>query len=72
VLALARRPLLAAIAVALAFAAAVVYATPFRAFFGSAALTPGQLLTVAPYPIIVWGADEIRRAILRRQHQEPA
>jgi calcium-translocating P-type ATPase len=69
---LSNRPLLAAIAVALAFAVAVVYAPPFQDFFGSAALTPGQLLTVAPYPFIVWGADEIRRAILRRQHQEPA
>jgi calcium-translocating P-type ATPase len=67
------RPLLAAIAVALAFAAAVIYAPPFQGFFGTAALTPGQLLTVAPYPFIVWGADEIRRAVLRhRQHREPA
>jgi calcium-translocating P-type ATPase len=62
------RPLLAAIAVALAFAVAVVYAPPLQGFFGTAALTPGQLLTVAPYPFIIWGADEIRRAILRRRH----
>jgi calcium-translocating P-type ATPase len=62
------RPLLAAIAAALAFAAAVVYVPPLQGFFGTAALTPGQLLTVAPYPLIVWGADEIRRAILRRRH----
>jgi calcium-translocating P-type ATPase len=60
--------LLAAIAVALAFAAAVVYAPPFQDFFGSAALNPGQLLTVASFPFIVWGADEVRRALMRRRH----
>ena len=63
--AFSNRALLAAIAAALAFAAAVVYAPPFQDFFGTATLTPAQLLTVAPYPFIVWGADEIRRAILR-------
>jgi calcium-translocating P-type ATPase len=61
------RALLAAIAAALAFAAAVIYAPPLQGFFGTDALTPAQLLTVAPYPFIVWGADEIRRAILRRR-----
>jgi hypothetical protein len=30
--------------------------------FGTAALSPAQLATVLPYPLIVWGADEIRRA----------
>jgi len=70
---LGNRPLIAAIGVALAFAAAVIYAPPLHGFFGTAALTPGQLLTVAPFPFVVWGADEARRAILRhRKHQEPA
>ena len=62
---LSNRPLLAAIAVALAFAAVVVYAPPMHGFFGTAALTPGQLLTVAPFPFIVWGADELRRMLVR-------
>ena len=62
---LSNRPLLAALAVALAFAAAVVYAPPLHGFFGTAALTPGQLATVAPFPLIVWGADELRRMVLR-------
>jgi magnesium-transporting ATPase (P-type) len=63
------KPLLAAIAVALAFAAVVVYLPPLQGFFGTAALTGGQLATVAPFPFIVWGADEIRRAVVRRRHR---
>jgi calcium-translocating P-type ATPase len=66
------KPLLAAIAVALAFAAAVVYLPALHGFFGTAALTPGQLATVAPFPFIVWGADEIRRTLIRRRHRAAA
>jgi hypothetical protein len=33
---------------------------------GTAALTPDMLAVVAPFPVIVWGADEIRRWLLRR------
>jgi hypothetical protein len=60
--------LLAAIAVALAFAAMLVYLPAMHEFFGPAALSGGQLATVAPFPFIVWGADEIRRALVRRRH----
>jgi hypothetical protein len=35
--------------------------------FGTASLSPGQLAIVAPFPFIVWGADEIRRWLLRRR-----
>ncbi len=66
---LSNRPLLAAIAVALAFAAVVVYAPPLQGFFGTEALTPGQLLTVAPFPFIVWGADELRRMLVRHRER---
>ena len=59
--------LLAAIAVALAFAAAVVYLPALQSVFGTAALSPGQLATVAPFPFVVWGADEIRRLLVRRR-----
>jgi magnesium-transporting ATPase (P-type) len=58
--------LLAGIAVALAFAAALIYLPALHGFFGTAALSPEQLATVAPFPLIVWGADEIRRALVRR------
>jgi calcium-translocating P-type ATPase len=66
---LSNRPLLAAIAVALAFAGLVVYLPALQGFFGTAALSAGQLATVAPFPFIVWGADEIRRAFVRRRHR---
>jgi calcium-translocating P-type ATPase len=65
------KPLLAAIAVALAFAALVVYLPPLHAFFGTASLSGGQLATVAPFPFIIWGADEVRRALVRRRHPTP-
>jgi hypothetical protein len=49
---------LPALALGLAFAALLIYVPPLQSFFGTAALTPSQLLTVLPYPFIVWGADE--------------
>jgi magnesium-transporting ATPase (P-type) len=60
--------LLVGIAVALAFATAVVYLPALNDFFGTEPLSPSQLAIVAPFPFIVWGADEIRRALARR-HQ---
>jgi calcium-translocating P-type ATPase len=59
------KSLLAGIAVALAFAAALVYLPVLHGFFGTEALTPAQLAIVVPFPFIVWGADEIRRLLLR-------
>lgn len=59
--------LLAAIAVALAFAAALVYLPAMHGLFGTASLSPGQLAIVVPFPFIVWGADEIRRWLMRRR-----
>ena len=71
------RFLLGGIAFSLAFAAALIYLPALHGVFGTAALSPGQLATVVPFPFIVWGADEIRRALLRhhragRQMAEPA
>ncbi len=70
----ANRFLLAGIAAALAFAAAVVYLPALHGVFGTAALTPAQLATVAPFPFIVWGADETRRTLIRhhRAGRNPA
>ena len=65
---LSNRYLLAGIAFSLAFAALLIYAPPLHGFFGTAALTPAQLATVAPFPFVVWGADELRRFLVRR-HQ---
>jgi len=60
------RFLLAAIAFELAFAAVLVYLPIMHTVFGTEALSLAQLATVAPFPFIVWGADEIRRWLLRR------
>ncbi len=65
----ANRFLLGGIAVALAFAAALIYVPALNSVFGTAALGPAQLATVAPFPFIVWGADEIRRLLVRRRRR---
>jgi Cation transport ATPase len=63
----ANRLLLWGIAFELALAAVLSYAPPFQALLGTAALTPDMLAFVAPFPLIVWGADELRRWLLRRR-----
>jgi magnesium-transporting ATPase (P-type) len=59
--------LLWGIAFELALAALLIYAPPVQAVLGTAALTPDMLALVAPFPFIVWGADELRRLVLRRR-----
>ncbi len=61
--------LLAGIAVALALA--LVHLPALHGVFGTAALSPGKLATVARYPFVVWGADEIRRALVGRRSSHP-
>jgi calcium-translocating P-type ATPase len=61
------RLLLWGIAFELVLAALLVYAPPFQALLGTASLTADELLFVAPFPFIVWGADELRRWYLRRR-----
>jgi calcium-translocating P-type ATPase len=51
----------------LALAALFIYAPPFQSLLGTAALGADELLFVAPFPFIVWGADELRRCLLRRR-----
>ncbi len=50
----------------LALAALLIYAPPFQHLLGTAALNPTQLAIVTPFPFIVWGADELRRYLIRR------
>jgi calcium-translocating P-type ATPase len=64
---LSNRLLLWGIAFELVLAAVLVYAPPFQALLGTAALSADELLFVAPFPFIVWGADELRRWFLRRR-----
>ncbi|GAA4833733.1 cation-transporting P-type ATPase [Kitasatospora terrestris] len=63
--------LLGGIGFSLAFAGAIVYLPALHRLFGTAALTPTQLLTVLPFPFLVWGADELRRALVRRRTAVP-
>jgi calcium-translocating P-type ATPase len=60
------RLLLWGIAFELALSALIVYAPPLQELLGTAALEPHMLLFVLPFPFIVWGADELRRALRRR------
>jgi magnesium-transporting ATPase (P-type) len=53
----------------LVFTAAVIYAPPFQYIFGTASLSLTQLALVAPFPVIVWGADELVRLAGRRRHR---
>ncbi|MGW7444034.1 cation transporting ATPase C-terminal domain-containing protein [Kitasatospora sp. NPDC054795] len=64
------RHLLGGIGFSLAFAAAVVYLPVLRRVFGTAALP--RVLTVVPFPFLVWGTDELRRAVVRHRTTVPA
>jgi magnesium-transporting ATPase (P-type) len=65
------RWLLAGIALELALAAAIIYLPPLQDLLSTAALPPNLLLITVPFPFIVWGADEIRRYLLRRTDRRP-
>jgi magnesium-transporting ATPase (P-type) len=62
--------LLWGIAFELVFTAAVVYFPPLQSVFGTAGLAPGQLLLLAPFPVVVWGIDELIRWRRRRQDRD--
>ena len=59
--------LLWGIAFELAFTAAVIYMPALQSVFGTAALGLDAVLFVAPFPLVVWGADELRRWAHRRR-----
>jgi magnesium-transporting ATPase (P-type) len=65
------RYLLWAIAAELALAAVFVYAPPLQSLLGTEALPLRYLVILLPYPLIVWGADEIRRWVVRRAAGSP-
>ena len=44
------------------FAAAIVYLPALQSVFHTAALGPTELATIAPFPLVVWGVDELYRA----------
>ncbi|HET7554740.1 MAG TPA: cation-transporting P-type ATPase [Gaiellaceae bacterium] len=59
--------LLLGIATELVFAAAIIYVPALQGLFGTAPLHGLELAILAPFPFVVWGADELRRAVLRRR-----
>ncbi|WP_406276989.1 cation-transporting P-type ATPase [Nocardia sp. NBC_00881] len=58
--------LLWGIAFEIVLTAVIVYFPPIQDLLGTAALEPWMLAVVAPFPLIVWGADELRRLLVRR------
>ncbi|MGV9539762.1 HAD-IC family P-type ATPase [Nocardia beijingensis] len=66
---LSNRLLLWGIGFELALAAVIIYLPVLQSLLGTAALTPAMLAFTLPYPFIVWGADELRRWLLRRHPQ---
>ena len=69
---LSNRMLLWGIAFEVAVAAVVIYVPAFQPIFHTAPLGATELAMLATFPVIVWGADEIRRLLLRRRAGEPA
>src|SRR5690349_18766523 len=63
----ANRLLLWGIAFELVLAAALIYLPPFQSLLATTGLSPVDLVFTAPYPFIVWGADELRRWLIRRR-----
>jgi calcium-translocating P-type ATPase len=61
------RLLLGGIVFELVFAAAVIYLPPLQAVFTTAPLPAWVLAVLAPMPIVVWGVDELHRAVIRRR-----
>jgi len=46
-------------------AAVLVFAPPFQSLLGTAAPPARYLVLLLPYPLIVWGADELRKFVIR-------
>jgi calcium-translocating P-type ATPase len=61
------RLLLWGIASELVFAALLVYAPALQGVFGTASLSAIDVAFLLPFPLVVWGADELRRSFLRRE-----
>jgi magnesium-transporting ATPase (P-type) len=69
---LTNRLLLWGIAFEIAVAVAVVALPPLQDVFGTAPPTAATLALLLPFPIVVWGADELRRAAYRSRQRESA
>jgi magnesium-transporting ATPase (P-type) len=63
---LSNRLLLWGVAFELVFAAALVLVPPLQSIFDTAVPHADELAIILPFPLVAWGADELRRARLRR------
>lgn len=67
------RLLLWGIAAEIVFTAFLVYVPAFQDVFHTAALGPTEVALLATFPVLVWGADELRRWRIRRHaRRKPA
>ena len=64
---LSNRMLLWGIAFELLFTAVLVYLPQANQLMGTAPLPVATLALIAPFPVVVWGVDELRRARRRRR-----
>ena len=64
--------LLGGIAFELVFAAALIYLPLLQGIFHTAALGMPELALLTTFPVLVWGSDELRRALNRRRARERA
>jgi magnesium-transporting ATPase (P-type) len=60
------RLVLAGIAFELAFCALLLYVGPLQRVFGTSPPSAENMLVLLLFPLVVWGADELRRAARRR------
>jgi hypothetical protein len=49
------------------FAAALIYEPHLQKVFATEPLGPAELSILACFPFIVWGADEVRRSVIRER-----
>jgi len=61
------RLLIWGIAFEVVFAASIVVIEPMQVVFGTAVPEPWQISLLLPFPLLVWGSDEILKLILRRR-----
>ncbi|RDI68282.1 cation-translocating P-type ATPase [Nocardia pseudobrasiliensis] len=50
----------------IALTGAILYLPPLQYLLGTTAPAPWMVALVVPFPVIVWGADELRRWLIRR------
>jgi len=63
---LSNRPLLVGVAFAIVAATALAITPGLRDIFGNAIPSVDQVCIILPFPVIIWGSDELRKMVVRR------